>query len=200
MFYVYHVQFEETVYLICTISFPHSLNKTLSIIPGISLTSLLSEKQKEFDDKFKKCFSLSDEVSNSHWWFCLSSYSNILLAWHIISVQNFCNKSYSDVRSDLFSVRKWIINYYVFIIKRTETLEYTKSYSQILILSTLGNCLYLWWWDTSVLQVPLIPFAQSAPGIHLKAYIILLCYLQFMWCAWVSLFNWITCTTQIYTT
>lgn len=66
MFYVYHVQFEETVYLICTISFPHSLNKTLSIIPGISLTSLLSEKQKEFDDKFKKCFSLSDEVSNSH--------------------------------------------------------------------------------------------------------------------------------------
>lgn len=57
--------FEETVYLICTISFPHSLNKTLSIIPGISLTSLLSEKQKEFDDKFKKCFSLSDEVSNS---------------------------------------------------------------------------------------------------------------------------------------
>lgn len=169
MFYVYHVQFEETVYLICTISFPHSLNKTLSIIPGISLTSLLSEKQKEFDDKFKKCFSLSDEVSNSHWWFCLSSYSNILLAWHIISVQNFCNKSYSDVRSDLFSVRKWIINYYAFIIQRTEILEYTKSYSQILILSTLGNCLYLWWRDTSIVQVPLIPFAQSVPGIHLKS-------------------------------
>lgn len=41
------------------------LNKTLPIVPGTSLTSLFSEKQKEFDNKFKKSFILSDEVSNN---------------------------------------------------------------------------------------------------------------------------------------
>ncbi|KAG5614540.1 hypothetical protein H5410_014364 [Solanum commersonii] len=38
------------------------LNKTLPIVPGTSLTSLFSEKQKEFDNKFKKSFILSDEL------------------------------------------------------------------------------------------------------------------------------------------
>lgn len=41
------------------------LNKILPIVPGTSLASLFSEKQKEFDNKFKKSFILSDEVSNS---------------------------------------------------------------------------------------------------------------------------------------
>nr|XP_009779159.1 PREDICTED: mannosyl-oligosaccharide glucosidase GCS1-like isoform X2 [Nicotiana sylvestris] len=52
----------DIVFLSGTSTRDSRVEERLSRLTGISLTSLLSEKQKEFDDKFKKCFSLSDEL------------------------------------------------------------------------------------------------------------------------------------------
>ncbi|XP_060214175.1 mannosyl-oligosaccharide glucosidase GCS1-like [Lycium barbarum] len=52
----------DIVFLSGTSTRDSRIEERASRLTGTSLTSLLSEKQKEFDNKFKKCFSLSEEL------------------------------------------------------------------------------------------------------------------------------------------